>query len=80
MTAKIELEKLETGWLVRWGHLSEDHLMLDEALGVVASIMFTGHAPYLKNPIEHILWDSKWNPGPPLLTEYTCCSIGSSNS
>jgi len=67
---KIELEKHEFGWSVRYGHLTEDHLMLDEALGTVASIMFTGKAPYLKNPMQHFLWDIHYNPGPPLLTEH----------
>lgn len=74
---KIELEKSESGWLVRYGDYWEDHLQLDEALGTVASIMFTGHAPYLKNPIQHFLWNAHYNPGPPLLTENACSFTGS---
>ena len=75
---KIELEKHESfGWKVRYGDYWEDRLTLDEALGCVASIMFTGKAPYLKNPIEHALWDLRYDPGPPLLTENACSFTGS---
>jgi hypothetical protein len=66
---KIELEKQEFGWLVRCGDLWEDSLCLDEALGCVASLMFTGHAPYLKNDFDHAIWDSKYGFHPPLITE-----------
>lgn len=66
---KIELEKQETGWLVRWGDLWEDSLCLDEALGVVASIMFTGRAPYLKNAVQHAIWDAKYGSHPPQITD-----------
>jgi len=68
---KIELEKRDIGWFVRYGERWEDRLCLDEALGVVASIMYTGHAPYLKNGLEHALWDAKYGSydDPPLLTE-----------
>jgi hypothetical protein len=66
---KIELEKLETGWLVRWGELWEDRLCLDEALGVVASIMYTGRAPYLKNELQHALWNLHYCVFPNLLPE-----------
>jgi hypothetical protein len=68
-TMKIELEKLETGWRVRWGQLWEDRLCLDEALGCVASIMFTGHAPYLKNELQHFLWNARYGDIQHLLTE-----------
>lgn len=68
---KIELEKTETGWLVRYGELWEDSLSLDEALGCVASIMFTGKAPYLKNDLQHFLWNIHYCPSelPKLLPE-----------
>ena len=67
---KIELERTPgQGWLVRYGDFWEDHLTIDEALGSVASIMFTGRGMFLKNPIEHFLWDSHYNPGPPQLPE-----------
>lgn len=68
MNIRIELEKQETGWLVRYGYLWEDRLCLDEALGCVASIMFTGRAPYLKNEWEHVIWNLKYDP-PKLLPE-----------
>ena len=68
--AKIELEKREIGWFVRWGELWEDRLMLDEALGAVASIMFTGKAPYLRNDLQHALWNLHYGyPGPPQITD-----------
>lgn len=57
---KIELEKTDTGWCVRYGELWDDRLCLDEALGSVASLMFTGKSPYLKNDLQHALWNMKY--------------------
>jgi len=71
MGIRIVLEKQDNGWLVRYGEFWEDRLCLDEALGCVASIMFTGHAPYLKNELQHYLWNSRYAPNdlPKLLPE-----------
>jgi hypothetical protein len=60
---KIIIEKLETGWLVRWGELWEDRLTHGEALETVASIIFTGKAPYLKTDLQHFLWNLQYDQG-----------------
>jgi hypothetical protein len=68
---RIELEKLSTGWFVRCGERWEDRLTLDEALGAVASLMLTGRAPYLKNDVEHALWDLHYGYWQPQLPEHS---------
>ena len=60
---KIIIEKLETGWLVRWGELWEDRLTRGEALEAVATIILTGKAPYLKNDLQHFLWNLQYDRG-----------------
>lgn len=66
---QIELEKREYGWYVRSGELWCEELTGGEALEVVASIILTGRAPYLRNDLQHFLWNSRYGIGPKLLTE-----------
>jgi len=72
---KIEAFKQEksydTGWTVRYGDLWADNLTEGEALEVVATIILTGRAPYLKTDLQNFLWDWKygWREQPALLPE-----------
>lgn len=61
----VTLEKDENGWKVTWGDRWEDHLLCDEALGVVASIIYAGKAPYLRTQYEHDEADRRWGNDPP---------------
>ncbi len=66
----IEIQKRDTGWFVRCGERWEDRLDTGEALYCVARLMITGKTPYLKNGLEHALWDGKYGYyGPALLAE-----------
>jgi hypothetical protein len=56
----IELESTEHGWYVRCGELWDDHLTRGEALEVVANLILTGKAPYLKTDLQHALWNLKY--------------------
>lgn len=60
----VVLEKLDGGWKVTWGDKWEDHLGADEALGVVAVIIFGGETVprYLRNTEQHAAWDEKYGP------------------
>jgi hypothetical protein len=66
---KIELEKQEHGWFVRYGSVWEHSLSLDEVLGCVASILFTGRAMYLRTDFQHAIWNEHYRPAK-LLTEH----------
>jgi hypothetical protein len=69
----IEVEEREGSWFVQCGELWADHLTKGEALEVIASLLFTGRAPYVRTTLQNWLWD--WHYGePPKLLEERCTS------
>lgn len=57
---KIELERKDDMWFLRWGKFWMDHLTSDEALGTIASIIYADKSGYLKTDEEHAAWDAKY--------------------
>jgi len=61
---KIEIEKTKDRRLeCSLGRAMADHLTEGEALEVVARIILTGYAPYLKTDLQHLLWNLKYDQG-----------------
>jgi hypothetical protein len=66
----IELEYTpDAGWFVRYAEIWDDHLTSGEALEVVASLIFTGKAPYLRTDLQHALWNLRHGWEQKLITE-----------
>lgn len=66
----IIIEQCTHGYKVSYGDLWEDSLCRDEALGVVASILYQyqgqNFVPYLKNAAAHFAWNSQFRNSDPI--------------
>lgn len=64
----IILKRNEVGYSVQCGILSEDRLCPEEALWCVVGLITGSGKGFLRTPIEHAIWNAKYNCPKNLLT------------
>lgn len=57
----VVVKKEETGYSVQYGILSEEHLDAGEALWCVVNLLTGSGRGFLRTPIEHAIWDMRYN-------------------